>query len=159
MNSTKLLFTLLLFSSLLLSSCDEDNPFEVDYSSAPDPFDIENAERVETETGLTYYIIEEGTGAFEVERRDAVQVFYTGRILETGEIFDSSYRNGNPSPTTFSSLDNLIDGFMEGLIGMKESGKRVLIIPPEIGYGDNPNSSLSDDTLRFDIELDTILGN
>ncbi|MBD3615927.1 MAG: FKBP-type peptidyl-prolyl cis-trans isomerase [Gracilimonas sp.] len=150
----------LLFLPLLaisFSSCDEDNPFEVDYSSAPEPFNIDNATRVESETGLIYYIVEEGSGAFEVDRRDQVRVYYTGRRYESGDIFDSSYRNGNPSPATFNSLGNLISGFREGLIGMKEGGKRVLIIPPELAYGNSPNSNLKNDTLRFDIELAEII--
>lgn len=151
-------FLFLIVFTISFSACDDD-PFEIDYSSAPPPFDIENAERVETESGLVYYIVEEGGGAFEVKLRDQVAVYYTGRRESNGEIFDSSYRNGNPSPTVFNSLDNLIEGFKEGLIGMKEGGKRVLIIPPELGYGDSERSSLKDDTLRFDIELDEIISN
>lgn len=151
-------FLFLIVFTISFSACDDD-PFEIDYSSAPPPFDIENAERVETESGLVYYIVEEGGGAFEVKLRDQVAVYYTGRRESNGEIFDSSYRNGNPTPTVFNSLDNLIEGFKEGLIGMKEGGKRVLIIPPELGYGSSERSSLKDDTLRFDIELAEIISN
>lgn len=159
MSISKRIFSLLLLSILTfgLLSCDSNDPFEVDYSAVPEPFDISNAERVETETGLIYYNIEEGSGEFEVQRRDQVQVYYTGRINNTGEIFDSSYRNGNTTPTSFASLENLIAGFREGLIGMKEGGKRVLIISPELGYGNSPSSRLSDDTLRFDVELSEIV--
>lgn len=159
MTFSKRIIPILLLSFLTIGfiSCNDDDPFEVDYSAVPEPFDISNAERVETETGLIYYVVEEGSGAFEVQRRDQVRVFYTGRINNTGEIFDSSYRNRNTSPTSFSSLENLIAGFREGLIGMKEGGKRVLIIPPELGYGNSPSSRLSDDTLRFDVELDEII--
>lgn len=158
---SKRLFSFILLSTLTIGflSCDSDDPFEVDYSSVPEPFDISSAERVETETGLVYYNVEAGSGEFEVQRRDQVSVYYTGRINNTGEIFDSSYRNGNLTPTNFSSLENLIDGFREGLIGMKEGGKRVLIIPPELGYGNSPSSRLSDDTLRFDVELVEIVSN
>lgn len=151
-------FLFLIILTLSFTACDDD-PFEIDYSSAPAPFDIENAERVETESGLVYYVIEEGGGAFEVKRRDQVTVYYTGRRESNGEIFDSSYRNGNPSPATFNSLGNLIEGFREGLIGMKEGEKRVLIIPPELGYGNSETSSLRDETLRFDVELAQILTN
>lgn len=160
MNSLRNLFPFLflIVFTISFSACDDD-PFKIDYSSAPPPYDIENAERVETESGLVYYIVEEGSGAFEVKLRDQVAVYYTGRRESNGTIFDSSYRNGNPTPTTFSSLDNLIEGFREGLIGMKEGGKRVLIIPPELGYGDSERSSLQDDTLRFDVELAEIISN
>lgn len=159
MTISKRIFTLFLLSFFTISliSCDNDDPFDVDYSEVPEPFDISNAEQVETETSLVYYLVEEGTGEFQVQRRDRVRVFYTGRINNTGEIFDSSYRNKNTSPTDFASLENLIAGFREGLIGMKEGEKRVLVIPPELGYGNTPNSRLSDDTLRFDVELDEII--
>ncbi|MEX2478758.1 MAG: FKBP-type peptidyl-prolyl cis-trans isomerase [Gracilimonas sp.] len=149
---------LLLIFTVSFSSCDDD-PFEVDYSDAPAPFDISNADRVETESGLVYYVIEEGGGEFEVQRRDVVRVYYTGRRESNGKIFDSSYRNGSLSPATFNSLNNLIEGFREGLLGMKEGEKRVLIIPPELGYGNSSSSNLSDETLRFDIELAEITSN
>lgn len=150
---------ILVFLTLGIASCGDtfDNNREIDYSLAPDPFPLEGAEKVETETGLIYYVIEEGSGKYVVERRDAVDVFYTGRIHSTGEIFDSSYAEGNPSPTRFGDLGRLIEGFKQGLLGMKEGEKRVLIISPELGYGNTPSSRLSDDTLRFDIELDEII--
>lgn len=141
-------------SSLLILSCGGEDPFGVDYSLAPDPYPIEGAEKVESETGLVYYIIEEGSGE-EVSRRSSVSVYYTGRTMD-GEIFDSSYRNGSLLPRDMGDLGALVDGFREGLLGMKEGGKRVLIIPPHLGYGDTPSHQLSDDTLRFDVELDKI---
>lgn len=144
--------------AISISSCDENNPFKVDYSSAPEPFNIDNATKVESETGLIYYIIEEGAG-FEVDNsRDRVAIYYTGRRLESGQIFDSSYRNGSQFPSNLR-LSELIPGFQEGLIGMKEGGKRVLIIPPDLAYGNSPNSNLKNDTLRFDVELDEVLSN
>lgn len=154
-------FLFLIIFTISFSAC-EDDPFEVDYSNAPPPFDIENADRVETESGLVYYVIEEGSGAFEVQRRDRVSVYYTGRRENNGEIFDSSYKNGSETPSGFP-LTNVIEGFREGLIGMKEGGKRVLIIPPSLGYEDSQAGTqgynLRNDTLRFDIELDEIISN
>lgn len=152
-------FLFLILFTVSFTACDDDDPFEIDYSDAPPPFDIENAERTETESGLIYYVVEEGGGAFEVESRDRVSVYYTGRRESNGEIFDSSYRNGSQAASTFNSLGNLIEGFREGLIGMKEGEKRVLIIPPELGYGNSESSNLSDETLRFDIELAAINSN
>jgi hypothetical protein len=56
MTVNKRIFSLLLLSFLTIGliSCDNKDPFEVDYSAVPEPFDISNAERVETETGLIY---------------------------------------------------------------------------------------------------------
>lgn len=151
-------FLLLIIFTLSFTACDDD-PFEIDYSDAPPPFDIENAERVETESGLVYYVVEEGGGAFEVQRRDRIRVYYTGRRESNGEIFDSSYRNGSQTPATFNSLNDVIEGFREGLLGMKEGEKRVLIIPPELGYGNSETHRLRNETLRFDVELAEITSN
>lgn len=153
------LFSFLLLFTAFFSSCDDDNPFEVDYSLAEEHiYDLSAADSVEIrESGLKIYYIEGGSGIYEVERRDQVRVFYTGRIWPDGEIFDSSYRNRVTTPSTFDNIGNLVEGFKEGLMGMKNGEKRVLIIPPELGYGNRPSSRLSDDTLRFDIELDEII--
>ena len=153
----KLLFTSI---ALLVISCSGDNPFRVDFSMVPEPFDTENVPLVTTSTGLGYHVIREGEGPFTVTRRDNINVFYTGR-LTNGEVFDSSYRNGNSLPLNFANLGSLIDGFREGLIGMKEGEQRVLVIPPELAYGNvtersNPNFRFRTDTLIFDVELDEI---
>ena len=155
---SKLLFIGLI---VVLASCDDDNPFVVDFSTVPPPFEIGNAPLVTTPSGLGYHVIREGSGPFEVTRRDNIRVFFTGR-LTNGEVFDSSYRNGSTTPSTFSNLGTLIDGFREGLIGMRVGEQRVLIIPPSLAYGNitersNPNFRFRNDTLIFDIELDSIL--
>ncbi|MEX0721714.1 MAG: FKBP-type peptidyl-prolyl cis-trans isomerase [Balneolaceae bacterium] len=147
-------FAVLVVLIITVISCDTQDPYRVDFSSAPDPFPIENSTKIETESGLAYYVIEEGDGE-EVVRRSEVALYYTGRTMD-GEIFDSSYRSGNPNPTTFNDLGSLVKGFREGVIGMKEGGKRVLIIPPDLGYGNSSTHALRNDTLRFDIELDEV---
>lgn len=153
------LLSLVLIFTAFISSCNDSNPYEVDYSLAEEhKYNLSEADSVKTtESGLKIYYIEAGTGIYEVERRDQIRVYYTGRIWPDGEIFDSSYKNRVTTPVTFDNIGNLVQGFKEGIVGMKEGEKRVLIIPPELGYGDNPNSRLSDDTLRFDIELDEII--
>ena len=80
-------------------------------------------------------------------------MYYTGRKTN-GEVFDSSYKNSQTDPSIFS-VAGLIEGFTEGLIGMEEGGKRVIIVPPELGYAGTTNA-LYADTLVFDLELDTI---
>lgn len=159
LRSNAFFLSLLFVSILFLGSCDENNPYQVDYSLAEDHiYDLASADSVETrESGLKIYYIEAGSGIYEVERRDQVRVFYTGRIWPDGEIFDSSYKNKITTPVRFDNIGNLVEGFKEGLMGMKVGEKRVLIIPPELGYGNRPSSRLSDDTLRFDIELDEII--
>lgn len=146
---------LLLLLSIALTSCKGKDPFSISYDGAPAPFPTDNAAKIETDSGLIYYVIEEGSGD-GVMRRNQVYVYYTGRRMN-GTIFDSSFRNGSTRPSLFSDIGGLIDGFQEGLLGMKKGEKRVLIIPPHLGYGASKTHSLRKDTLRFDIELENIV--
>lgn len=93
-----------------------------------------------------------GSGA-EVKSGDTVTVNYLG-TLESGTKFDSSYDRNTPF-TTQIGVGQVIQGWDEGIVGMKIGGKRKLIIPPELGYGSQgaggsipPNS-----TLIFEVEL------
>ena len=93
----------------------------------------------------------EGDG--EVVPEDAtITAHYTGALVADGTIFESSHDSGNPA--TFG-LHQVIDGWTNGVPGMKVGGTRRLIIPSELAYGQRrasaqigPNSDLV-----FDIEL------
>jgi len=147
------LFALLL---LFIISCGGKDPFifEDDLTTVPPAFSTAGVTPTTTESGLIIYELEAGNGDIEAGIRDAVRVYFTGRKTN-GEIFDSSYKNGQTTPSAFT-VANLIDGFTEGLIGMKEGGKRVLVIPPSLGY-EGTASQLRNDTLVFDVELDSII--
>ncbi len=148
--------TILIAISFLLLNCrDGSNPFEVDYSTVPDPFSVEGITPDTSETGLITYRLQAGSGPFEVTIRDRVLMYYTGRKTN-GEIFDSSYGNGSTTPSNLA-VDGVVEGFREGILGMKEGEKKVLIIPPSLAYGNNEGHSLQNDTLIFDLELETIL--
>jgi len=73
-----------------------------------------------------------GTGA-EAEVGDTVVVHYTGS-LQNGQQFDSSYERGMPF-TVELGKGRVIEGWEQGLVGMKTGGKRILVIPPALGYG------------------------
>lgn len=91
-----------------------------------------------------------GTGA-EAVATSAVTVNYTGMSWSTGETFDSSWQRGEP--ITFP-LGNLILGWQQGIPGMKVGGKRLLVIPPDLGYGPSGQGSIKpNETLVFVIEL------
>jgi peptidylprolyl isomerase len=105
-----------------------------------------------TESGLGYYDIVTGEGA-EAASGMTVLVHYSG-WLEDGTLFDSSVTRGEPFSLTLGA-GGVIPGWEEGLVGMKVGGKRQLIIPPDLAYGEAgaggvipPNA-----TLIFDIEL------
>lgn len=78
--------------------------------------------------------LQTGTGK-EVKPGDTVTVDYTGALAADGTIFESSLDRGQPA--TFG-LDQVIKGWTEGIPGMKEGGKRRLIIPAEMAYGQSP---------------------
>ena len=76
----------------------------------------------------------EGTGA-EVTEGATVKAHYVGIVADSGEQFDSSWERGEPSEF---SLNGVIQGWSEGLVGMKVGGRRTLVIPAEKAYGDSP---------------------
>ena len=92
-----------------------------------------------------------GTGA-EVKPGDTVTAQYTGALAKNGVVFDSSISRGQPA--TFP-LSGVIQGWQEGVPGMKVGGKRRLIIPASLGYGEagSPPKIGPNEPLVFDIEL------
>jgi len=109
-------------------------------------------ERTTMENGLIIETLQEGDG-IAAEKYRIVTVHYTG-TLEDGSVFDSSKKPGR-DPLRFTlGARQVIDGWDQGLMGMKVGETRKLTIPPEMGYGDQdlgvipPNS-----TLIFEVEL------
>jgi len=93
-------------------------------------------------------------GSGEAAQRYAkVRVHYTG-WLEDGTKFDSSVDRGEPFEFTLTAGE-VIPGWDEGVRGMKVGGKRVLVIPPELGYGKRGAGGVipPDATLKFEVEL------
>ncbi|MBK8178149.1 MAG: FKBP-type peptidyl-prolyl cis-trans isomerase [Planctomycetes bacterium] len=105
-----------------------------------------------TASGLRYYDVRLGTGAEAVAGTSKVSVHYTGWLVD-GTKFDSSVDRGQPFD--FALSGGVIQGWLEGVAGMKEGGKRKLVIPANLGYGARgaggvipPNA-----VLVFDVEL------
>jgi peptidylprolyl isomerase len=94
--------------------------------------------------------IEIGTGA-EAKPGDTVDVHYLGVDLETGEEFDSSWNRGQSVDFPLASL---IAGWQAGIPGMKVGGRRQLVVPPHLAYGEaGGGHRLSGRTLIFIIDL------
>lgn len=93
-----------------------------------------------------------GSGT-EVKAGDTVTVNYLG-TLENGTKFDSSYDRNAPF-TTQIGVGSVIKGWDEGIVGMRVGGKRKLIIPSSLGYGEQGAGDLipPNTTLVFEIEL------
>lgn len=106
-----------------------------------------------TADGLQYWDIKVGSGA-TAKAGQAASVHYTG-WLTNGKSFDSSVDRGEPF--TVQPLGNapVIQGWNEGIIGMKVGGKRQLRIPPDLAYGSRgyPGVIPANATLIFDVEL------
>ncbi|MBN2351729.1 MAG: peptidylprolyl isomerase [Spirochaetales bacterium] len=85
-----------------------------------------------TSSGLFYKVLKKGTGTAAPRPGAAVTVHYKGTFLN-GQVFDSSYDRNQPAQFTIGSL---IPGMNEALAAMKKGEKRLLVIPPELGYGD-----------------------
>ena len=102
--------------------------------------------------GIQITNIVEGEGT-EIINHSKIQVHYIGK-LQDGTKFDSSYDRGQPFSFQIG-LREVIKGWEIGLMGMKVGGKRTLIIPPELAYGDRGAGDLipPNATLTFDIEI------
>lgn len=83
---------------------------------------------------------------------DNLTVNYVG-YLPNGRVFDSSYDVGTPINFTLGE-GRVIRGWDEGLIGMREGGKRILKIAPDYGYGNQAVGAIpSNSHLIFEVEL------
>ena len=93
-----------------------------------------------------------GTGA-TAKAGDTVTVNYVGALYTNGKIFDASW---NRSQTFTAALvsGGLIQGWIDGIAGMKVGGRRELIIPPALAYKDQAQTGIpANSTLIFIVDL------
>jgi FKBP-type peptidyl-prolyl cis-trans isomerase len=114
-------------------------------------------------SGLQYLDRVVGT-ADQPKLGDTVRLHYSGYLID-GSKFDSSYRAAlfpfsllvSSAPPVAFKLEkgSLIPGFLEGVLGMKVGGRRIILVPPELGYGKGgaPGVIPPDSSLVFFIEL------
>jgi peptidylprolyl isomerase len=105
-----------------------------------------------TASGLGYVDLVEGTGP-QPTTGESVRVHYTG-WLESGQKFDSSH--DRRQPLVFSvGRGQVIKGWDEGVGSMKVGGKRKLVIPASLGYGERGAGGIIPPgaTLIFEVEL------
>lgn len=126
--------------------------FPMGSAATKKPKEAATVTKVKTASGLEYIDTKEGTGAIPKTGQN-VSVHYTG-TLKDGTKFDSSVDRGQPFSFTIG-VGQVIKGWDEGVATMKVGGKRRLIIPSNLGYGERgagnvipPNSEL-----HFDVEL------
>ncbi|PAZ12763.1 peptidylprolyl isomerase [Streptomyces sp. SA15] len=97
------------------------------------------------------YVIE-GDGD-EVAADSTVLVQYKGVLWDTGKEFDSTY--GRKALTSFS-LQQVVKGWAQGLTGKKVGSRVLIVVPPNLGYGDSPpegSGIKKDSTLVFSVDI------
>ena len=115
---------------------------------------LTSAEVKETESGLGVEYISKPDACDKVARNgDMLSMHYVG-TLESGAKFDSSYDRSEPFKFQIG-VGQVIKGWEEGVLGMCIGEKRRLIVPPELGYGDQGAGDIipGGATLFFDVEL------
>ena len=122
----------------------------VESTVLPKP-EVSLPEEIPTELVVTDLV--EGTGPAAAEG-DTVLVHYVGVRSETGEEFDNSYDSGSPFSVNLGA-GGVIQGWDEGLVGVKQGGRRQLDIPAELAYGDQPSGDVIQpgDALSFVIDV------
>ncbi|MCW4384474.1 FKBP-type peptidyl-prolyl cis-trans isomerase [Salinibacterium sp. SYSU T00001] len=97
-------------------------------------------------------VLKEGDGA-ELEEGDQAVLHYTGITWAEEEVFDSSWEAGAPRIFDLSE-GSLIEGFYDGIVGQKVGSQVLLVIPPELGYGDQASASIpAGSTLIFVVDI------
>ncbi len=133
-------------SSLLLGACGTaEAPGVTDSTSNTDT-------SMTQDSGLKIEDLTEGTGA-AAKAGDTLSMNYLG-TFEDGTKFDSSYDRNQAFEFTLGA-GQVIQGWDEGIVGMKVGGKRKLTIPSDLAYGDNgiPGAIPGGATLIFEVEL------
>jgi peptidylprolyl isomerase len=111
---------------------------EIDRTDGPAPHDL----------AIDDIVTGEGR---EAKPGDTVEVHYVGVEFDTGEEFDASWNRGE---SIEFPLRGLIQGWQDGIPGMKVGGRRQLTIPPQLAYGPaGAGHRLSGKTLVFVIDL------
>ena len=135
------LATLLLLAATA-SSCG-NSPTDVEFD---DSLDIDLAAMTKTGSGLYYLDLLPGDGT-AAKAGDHVDVTYSG-WLTNGQGF------GSGAFDFVLGTSQAIQGFDEGVTGMKPGGKRKLVIPPELAYGNRGQGSIPPNaTLVFEVQL------
>ena len=114
--------------------------------------DLTSESTTELETDDIY----EGSGAI-VQPGNVVYIHYVGVSASTGEQFDSSWDRGRSEFIGYiSGTGNIIQGLDEGLLGMQVGGRRTVVIPPDLAYGENGAGDgliAPNETLIFTVDL------
>lgn len=124
-----------------VSEASTDTKPKIEKPAGPPPRKLETVDLVEGEGD-------------EAKAGDEVTVQYVGVNYKTGKEFDASWDRGEPLTFTLGA-GRVIAGWEQGVAGMKEGGRRELVIPPDLGYGESgaPPAIPPNETLVFVVDL------
>ena len=109
------------------------------------------ADTVKTSSGLKFIVIKKGNGPTP-KAGQIVKAHYTGKFLD-GKVFDSSIPRGEPIAFPVGK-GHVIKGWDEAILTMSKGEKRILIIPPQLAYGEGGMGPIPPNaTLIFEVEL------
>ncbi len=131
----------------------EETSGELDLATKPDLTTVLTDDRGEPPASLRVTDVVEGEGDV-AEDGDTLTVHYVGAAWSSGAQFDATWDRSQPYTFTLGSGDT-IAGWEEGLPGMRVGGRRVLVIPPDLAYGDRGAGSdiAPGETIAFIIDL------
>lgn len=146
----------LLVGAVVLSvgavGCEGKATFTRTCYDVPDAVAEVRGDTVVTETGLRYIETFVGSGA-EAETCTDVTVASTGQLLDGSQFYSGQL-------SFIPGAGQVVLGFEQGVVGMRVEGQRRLIIPPELGFGDEPQTNQqgeviipANSTLVFDVEV------
>jgi peptidylprolyl isomerase len=163
----RLLIMLALAAALLASGCGDDDdsgsagaeqPAETATEAQPRPEDTSVKPVIDKPSGspprrLVKEDIVKGKGK-AAKAGDRITVQYVGVSFSTGRQFDASWDRGQPFGF-FLGAGEVIPGWDQGIVGMKQGGRRKLTIPPEQAYGaqGSPPDIAPNETLVFVVDL------
>ncbi len=147
---------LFLGAALALGACESSTSSEpsIEDTEFASSLGVDLAASTKTASGLYYRDLAVGTGAL-VQAGTRVNVRYAG-YFTNGQMFDQ--RTAAQAPLTFTvGAGQVIEGWDEGLVGMRVGGRRQLIIPPSLGYGPDDYGPIPGNSiLVFTVELVSI---
>jgi hypothetical protein len=111
----------------------------------------QNTDTITTDSGLKYFIVNEGAGTKVEEGREVV--LHGIGILENGEVFWETRESNSPFHFV-TGTNSVIKGVEEGVSKMRVGDRWIFILPPEIAYGDKESGPIPpNSTLIFDYEV------
>ena len=164
LHSTLITLMIAAIAAVVIGGCggDSDDRDAGSGSAAEGAAELDSKPEVEVPEGdppseLETEDLVEGEGD-PVVKGDFVRMQYVGVLFENGKQFDASWDSGQPFEFELGA-GNVIEGWDKGIVGMRQGGRRMLVIPSELGYGSSgqPPDIPADATLVFVVDLVDIL--